>query len=175
LYFDDYRWTLPLGKDRMRASLEAVCKLWDEGLEHYQKSHDKAASALKPAFQSEIDVALMAGTVLRSVLNLSRFQAERDRVLVGPIADKEAEESYRRLNGIVEDELVNSIQGLELARKNPRFGYGFTYGRAFDADMIQAIIDFTRRVLLPDIGKFYEVLISHAFARPFIAGKEETE
>lgn len=174
LYFDDYRWTLPLGKERMRCSLEDVCKLWGEGLESYQQAYERVNPALRATLQSEIDIALMSNTVLRSTLNLSRFQAERDVVLIGPIDAEESEASYHRLLKIVEDDLTNSAVGLELARRDFRFGYGFTYGDAFDADMIQAKIDFTKQVLLPDIEKFYDILISHAFARSFVARERGT-
>lgn len=41
--------------------------------------------------------------------------------------------------------------------------------------MIQAKIDFTRKILLPDIESFYEILVTHAFSRPFIAHKEDMQ
>jgi hypothetical protein len=168
LYFDDYRWTSPLGIERIHRALETVCQEWDEGLRQYALALARAPEAAQPALQDEYDIADMTGVILHSALNLARFQLERDRVQQQPTTKEEAEASYRRMVRIVADDLQNSRHGLELARKHPRFGYAFTYGRSFDAEMIEQKIHFTETVLLPDIFRFYEVLISHAFACPFI-------
>ena len=117
----------------------------------------------------------MADVILKSALYLERFQVERNRILTGPFDDDGAEESHLRLKSIVEDDLENAVLGLDLARMHYRVGYAFTYGRAFDAEMIEAKIDFARSVLLPDIDRFYDVLVSHAFARPFIVDERNEE
>ncbi len=161
--------------ERVHKSLDGVCGLWDVGISHYCRALASAERELKPALQLEIDVALMAGVVLKSALNLARFQLERNRIINGPFADEDTEDNCRRLKKIVKDDIDNALLGLELAKKHYRFGYGFTYGRAFDAGMIKAKIDFTHRVLLPDIDKFYDILISHAFARPFINEEGDQE
>ncbi|MDD3926746.1 MAG: hypothetical protein PHT33_08830 [bacterium] len=167
LYFDDQRWASPFGMKRVLSDLEEVCAIWTEGMEHYQRALEQAPDLLKPDLQREMDVALMAGVTLKSALYLARFQMERDRTF-GPLKSEDADESYRRMLQVVEDDLANSRLGLDLAAKYFRYGYGFVYGRSFDVDMIEEKLKFTQEVLLPAIDFYYEILITHAFARPFI-------
>ncbi|MHB9026983.1 MAG: glycoside hydrolase family 20 zincin-like fold domain-containing protein [Armatimonadota bacterium] len=168
VYFDDLRWTLPLGVERVEGSLAAVCAGWDAGLALYRQAIEQADPALRPALQRELDVARMTGTMFRTALLLARFQQERDRLLTGPVTEPEAEAAYRRMHAIVQEDLAIAREGLELARGEERWGYGFVYGKAFGADMIEAKIAFTEEILLPDLEFFFEVLITHAFAQKFV-------
>ncbi|HEY3415930.1 MAG TPA: hypothetical protein VGM23_03505, partial [Armatimonadota bacterium] len=168
LFFDDLRWTLPLGTERVERSLEAVCAGWEDGLARYRQAVAQAEPALRPALQGELNIARMTGTMFRTALQLVRFQVERDRLLHGPVTEPEAEEGYRRMLAIVRDDLTIAREGLELARGEERWGYGYVYGSAFDADMIAAKIAFTEQILLPDLEFFFEVLITHAYAQKFV-------
>ncbi|MDD2486006.1 MAG: hypothetical protein PHD91_06805 [bacterium] len=167
LYFDDQRWASPFGIKRVLADLEDVCTLWAEGMKHYLRALESAPEPLKADLQREIDVALMAEVTLKSALFLARFQTERDRTF-GPLKDEEADQSYRRMVRVVKDDLENSRLGLDLARRYFRYGYGFVYGRSFDVSTIEEKIKFTREKLLPEIDWYYELLITHAYSRPFI-------
>jgi len=150
-FFQDTRWTEPLGPEKMRRAIDSICEEWDKGLELYMKALERAPSELKPGLLRELDAALMTTLMLKAARSLARFQLERDRALSGRLSGKDAEESRRRLEEIVEDDLANSRLSLELAERNYRYGYGFVYGAAFDADLIRAKIAFTEQHLLPAI------------------------
>ena len=133
-------------------TLNAICRQWDIGLDHCAKALERAPAGSKPKLQKEIDVALMTGVMLKATRNLARFQLERERAIGGGLSPRGVRDSRRRLERIVKHDLANSRLGLDLAERNYRYGYGYVYGKHFDADLIRAKIDFTNRVVLPDIA-----------------------
>ncbi len=167
LFFDDYRWTLPLGVESMLHSYTQANSHWVQGLDRFNLAISKANESLRPTLMKERDVALMVACCLKATLNLARFQIQRERATREPVHNSEVEEIRNRLVEIVEDDLKNAELGYELARSNNLFGYGFVYGKAFDVQMIRDKINFTKNVLLPDIEQFFYIVASHAFARTY--------
>ena len=167
LYFDDYRWTLPLGVESMLRSYSEADEQWTEGLARLDAAIAMADPALRPNLMRERDVALMANLSLKATVNLAKFQLQRERATRQPVRDSEVDEIHDRLVTIVEEDLKNAERGYELAKRDYRFGYGFQCGKVFDAQMILEKIQFTRNVLLPDIEQFFYVLVSHSFARTY--------
>jgi len=170
LYFADYRWTLPLGVESMLRSYSQADTHWTEGISRLDLAISKADRTLRTVVMRERDVALMVSCCLKSTVNLARFQMQRDRATREPVHNAEVEQIRDRLVEIVEDDLRNAENGYELAKRDYRFGYGFAYGKAFDAQMISDKIEFTKNVLLPDIEQFFYILASHAFARTYGEG-----
>lgn len=91
-------------------------------MEHCYAALASAEPERTSALQSEVDVALMVGVVLKITLNLARFQSEWNRIINGSIADEEVEESCRRLKSIIKDDLDNALLGLELAWQRSTIG-----------------------------------------------------
>ncbi|HEY3417168.1 MAG TPA: glycoside hydrolase family 20 zincin-like fold domain-containing protein [Armatimonadota bacterium] len=146
LFFAEDDWAEPLGLARLQRLLETACRGWDDGLAAYERALQAAESARQPALCREVDVARIVGVVLHSALNLARFQILRARLRNG-------DDVWAVLRQVVTDDLENARRGLALVGRDERFGYGFVYGKAFDAQTIGMKIAFTEDVLLPEIDR----------------------
>lgn len=167
LFFMDLSWTQPFGALTIKRRLAALSRQWQRGvacLASARRPSGRRGGGLPAALDQELDIARMIGCMFRTADHLVRFQLLRDRVTREPSTLAILRRTCRQVVDVLEAELANAELGLELVEREPALGYGATYGRSFDADLIREKIIHTRRQIDEVVPHFFEMHAFHMFA-----------
>jgi hypothetical protein len=163
-FFLDLLWTQPFGAKKIRKPLESMQSGWSRGVELLQGAMKTAGGDDRKRLGHELDLARMIGCCCRTTLNLLTLQELRAKVTEEPCTLKDLRVSCNRAIEVLRDEIDNAKEALAIARRNPSFGFGSAYGRAFGPELIQAKIDHCQRQITHGIPYFYEIYAFHIFA-----------
>ena len=164
-YFVDTVWTQPFGVAKLRPRLALLDKTWHQGLVMLQAALSKTRGVQRRELIAEIDVARIIGCMFRSARNLLDFQALREDVTTRPCTLAQLRRTCRRAIAILRQEILNAEHGLEAVERDPRLGYGATYGTAFDVELIREKLEHCRNQIEQVIPNFYYVYTFHIFGR----------
>ena len=163
-FFVDLTWTQPFGADTMKRRLRQLDAQWQKGVQCIESARGRTRGVQRTALDEERDIAMIIGCMFRTARNLVEFQLLRDQVTRCPSTLPRLRKSCQQAVAILKDELVNAQLSLEIVQRDPRIGYGTSYGTNFDADLIQQKIDHTHRQINEGVPGFYSNHAFHMFA-----------
>jgi len=163
-FFLDLLWTQPFGAKKIRKPLERMEQGWTRGEKLLQNALRTASGDERKRLGFELDLASMIGCCCRTTLNLLTLQELRAKVTEQPCTLRELRSICSAATDVTRAERDNATEALAIAKRNPSFGFGSAYGRAFGAELIQAKIDHCNRQITHGIPYFYDIYAFHIFA-----------
>ena len=148
----------------MKRRLRQLDAQWQKGVQCIESARGRTRGVQRTALDEERDIAMIIGCMFRTARNLVEFQLLRDQVTRCPSTLPRLRKSCQQAVAILKDELVNAQLSLEIVQRDPRIGYGTSYGTNFDADLIQQKIDHTHRQINEGVPGFYSNHAFHMFA-----------
>lgn len=159
-YASDLMFTWPMGVEKCEAALLRLHDAWTAGAKTFSDSFRN------PNDNAVLDAGICEniGIHFKTAHNLIRFYRQRDAFLSegganAAIIDEKTEEMKK----ILEEEIANCHRAIELLDKDPRLGYGYSYGIVYDADMIREKIAQCEHVINVEMPKLASGLRFHMF------------
>lgn len=133
-YIDDLWICLPFGVDAYLRFTRSCLGKWDAGLMRLKRAIGDSCSERA---RMELDVCEMVGIHLQTLANTVEFMRLRDGVAREPLAKDALEEIWGELLTVTDREIANASRALPILERDPRIGFGFTYGEVYDREMIE--------------------------------------
>ncbi|HEX7009569.1 MAG TPA: hypothetical protein VF184_06275 [Phycisphaeraceae bacterium] len=162
-FFLDLTWTQPFGPERVERRLREIERGWQLGLRLLQEAGRGLSGQQRQAWQEEWDLARTIGAMFHTALNLVRFQRLREQVTSNACHADRVRRACRQALMLLQDELDHAQAILPVLQRDPALGYGATYGRGFDADLVAEKIDHTRYQIEHVLPTFFSIYMFHAF------------
>ena len=157
-YVSDLLICLPFGVERYLDLTVACRRRWQGGV-------DALRSAIGPVptqkARGELDVCDTIGIHLQTLENTVRFYATRDRLGQVPASQADFERTLGELREIAVDEIANASRALVILERDPRIGFGFTFGEVYDADMVREKIAQCHYLIANELGRIESLLRFH--------------
>jgi hypothetical protein len=87
--------------------------------------------------QMELDVCETVSIHLNSLVNTVEFLRLRDSVARSPQTMESLKTIWHQLREVVDREIANASRALPILRRDPRIGFGFSYGEVYDLEMVE--------------------------------------
>ena len=158
-YSSDLMWTWPAGAEKCREALFTTFGKWMEGVKVFSESFKQVNKNAK----LDIGICEIIGIHFRTALNLIRFYQKRDDFLTNGGNRKGMAEKLDGLVQILKEEISNSSKAIELLKNDPRIGYGYSYGIAYDIQMIEEKIEQCHYVINKEIPKLATGMRFHLY------------
>lgn len=156
-YVSDLLTTLPFGTEPYLALVKGCRKEFERGLSILRsRLGDRGDRA-----RLELNVCEAMASHLRSLENVMRFYALRDRLQGLPCTAAQFREQLDILAAILSDEMANAEHMLPILHEDSRIGYGHCYGAVYDSEMVLAKIAQCRYVREVELPRFSKVVRFH--------------
>ncbi|MHC4873536.1 MAG: hypothetical protein ACYTFY_16955 [Planctomycetota bacterium] len=159
-YSSDLMWTWPMGSEKCEEDLLQTYCAWSEGVNIFTS----ALQQPNPESQLDVGICKLIGIHFKTAYNLVRFYRMRDNLLSNGGKNAEAiDKKLKDMKSILLDEIANSLAAIELIKKDPRLGYGYSYGIVYDEQMIREKISQCKYVIDVEMPKLRSGLRFHMF------------
>jgi len=132
-YIDDLWICLPFGIKRYLEFARRCRDRWDEGL----KKLKAAIGSPNARAQMEWDVCETISVHLHTLVNTVEFLEMRDRIGRDPHDVESLDQIWRDLVEILDREIANASRSLPILERDPRIGFGHSYGEVYDLEMVK--------------------------------------
>lgn len=157
-YIDDLWICLPFGVDRfLEFSKKCSCR-WDAGLEMLKKA---LGDSPNQRAQMELDVCETVSIHLNTLTNTVEFLRLRDSVARGPQTKDSLTVIWSQLRDVLDREIANAARALPILQRDPRIGFGFSYGEVYDREMVEQKIAQCRHVRHAELPRVESFLRFH--------------
>ena len=171
IFFMDLTWTQPFGPRKVRTRLSRMAQQWQLGLNQLGKALRLTRGPYRDRLQFELDLGVIIHCTFCSALNLLDLQMAKNQVTSQPCTPNQLKRTCQSAIAVVVRERENARLALEVSRRNPSFGFGSTYGRGFDADLIQKKIEHCDWQIEHGIPGFRDNYAFHIFAEANLAAR----
>lgn len=158
-YISDLLITLPFGVERYLELLGKCRAQWQEGMAILRRELEDRG----PRARMELDICETILSHLLTMENVVRFYQARDRLQNEACTVAEFNARLKTLVQILDDEIANAEAMLPVLDREPRIGYGHSYGPIYDASMVRAKIAQCRRVKEDELPRFSQVVRFHVW------------
>ena len=158
-YSSDLLWTWPVGAEKCKDALLITSEKWTEGVKVFSESFNNLSKNAK----WDIGICKAIGIHFKTTLNLIRFYQKRDAFLANGGSLTDMTVKLNELVQILEEEISNSSGAIELLKNNPEIGYGYSYGIAYDMQMIEEKIKQCQYVINEEIPKLAAGMRFHLY------------
>ncbi|MHC4874582.1 MAG: hypothetical protein ACYTFY_22250, partial [Planctomycetota bacterium] len=136
--------TRPENEKRIADFTEAAA-LWQEGMEHLNNAFEKTPEALKASAQTDLDTAEMVGLFLEADLLYSWMSIHREILITGSVDPEKIKPVRKEMTELLKADLAGAERGLELVKRTPLLGWGYTFGVRMSAKMLESKIEITKQ------------------------------
>lgn len=164
-FFMDLTWTQPFGAAIVARRLTQIDRRWTLGMRELDRTRPRTVRQDRDRLDDERRIAGFIGCMFRTALHLVRFQMLRERITAQPCTLAQLRGVCQQALSILRVELANAQAALEMVEADGSLGYGATYGRALDAELIAAKIAHTQRQIAVDVPRFFSIHAFHMFGR----------
>lgn len=153
-YIDDLWICLPFGVEKYQEFAGRCRDRWDAGLEALKKALGPSPNQRA---QMELDVCETISIHLHSLVNTVEFLRQRDRIAREPQDQESLDVIWEELTKVTDQEIANASRALPILARDPRIGFGYTYGEVYDTEMVREKIEqcrFVRENEIPRLRSF---------------------
>lgn len=153
-YIDDLWICLPFGVEAFLAFAKKCRLRWDGGFEALKKALGDSPNTRA---QMEIDVCETISIHLNTLVNTIEFLQLRDSVARDPQTKDSLKLVWAQLRKVIDREINNASRALPILRRDPRIGFGFSYGEVYDLAMVGEKLEqcrYVRDAELPRVESF---------------------
>lgn len=153
---------LPFGVEKFLTLATSCRDRWDQALQHLEMA--LGAEPVDLAVK-ELNVCRTISIHLHTLVHVAQFFRLRDGLGRTPITNTQLDQALAEMDAVVRAEIRNAQRALPILEKDPRIGYGFTYGEVYDVEMVREKIQQCEFIADKDLPRIGSMIRFHVWSR----------
>lgn len=122
-------------------------KYWEQGMCYIHEAYQRVQAPLREIAQKDSDMCEMVGIYLNADITYNKFIQLRDRYAMSAEGSKQRSKLRDKLIDLFESDLVRCERSLDLIKRTPFIGWGYTYGTRVSEEMLDQKMDHAKKNL----------------------------
>lgn len=161
-YIDDLWTCIPFGPEAYLKLTRECLRQWSTGLAKLKRVIGNSANGRA---QMECDVCEIINIHLQTLANTVEFLWLRDEIARKQLDESSLDQILTSVVGVIDAEVANAERALPILARDPRIGFGFTYGPVYDRKMVEEKIRQCREVKDSEIPRIRSFLRFHLWQK----------